>query len=83
MLKILNRILWFVQAVGISLPPMDIPGFRKGSSAVKRSGRALTFGAAGSAARPPRHYGPTTRTAQGGNAFGPQHSDTGQTAHAR
>jgi hypothetical protein len=31
MLKILNRILWFVQAVTVSIPPMDIPGFRKDS----------------------------------------------------
>lgn len=28
MLKILNRILSFVQAVSLSIPPMDIPGFR-------------------------------------------------------
>lgn len=35
MLKILNRILWFVQAVGLCIPPMDIPGFRKGSRAVR------------------------------------------------
>jgi hypothetical protein len=30
MLKILNRILWFVQAVGLCIPPMDVPGFRDG-----------------------------------------------------
>ena len=35
MLKILNRILWVVQAVSASIPPIDIPGFRKGSRAVK------------------------------------------------
>jgi hypothetical protein len=29
MLKILNRILWFVQLLGAAVPPMDIPGFRK------------------------------------------------------
>lgn len=29
MVKTLNRILWLVQVVGLSLPPMDIPGFRK------------------------------------------------------
>ena len=35
MMKIVNRILWFVQSVGLSIPPMDIPGFRKRSRAVK------------------------------------------------
>jgi hypothetical protein len=29
MLKILNRILWLVQAITLSIPPMDIPGFRR------------------------------------------------------
>ena len=31
MLKIVNRILWFVQVVGLCIPPIDLPGFRKGS----------------------------------------------------
>jgi hypothetical protein len=31
MMKILNRILWFVQLLGAAVPPMDIPGYRKGS----------------------------------------------------
>ena len=30
MLKILNRILWFVQLLGATVPPMDIPGYRPG-----------------------------------------------------
>lgn len=29
MLKIVSRILWFVQAVGLCVPPMDIPGAGK------------------------------------------------------
>jgi hypothetical protein len=36
MLKILNRILWLVQAIAVSIPPMDIPGFRRRSRAVRR-----------------------------------------------
>jgi hypothetical protein len=35
MLKMLNRILWFVQAVSVSIPPIDIPGSRKRARAVR------------------------------------------------
>ena len=31
MLKIINRILWFVQALGLSIPPLNIPGSEKKS----------------------------------------------------
>ena len=31
MLKIVNRILWLAQALGVSIPPIDIPGFEKKS----------------------------------------------------
>jgi hypothetical protein len=29
MLKLINRILWVVQVLGMCWPPMDIPGFRR------------------------------------------------------
>jgi hypothetical protein len=36
MLKIVNRILWFVQAVGLSIPPIEIPGFPRTRRSVPR-----------------------------------------------
>ena len=36
MLKLVNRILWLVQAVGLCIPPVHVPGFRKGALTAKR-----------------------------------------------